>query len=707
MSGKLKLPHPLLLIVAVGSLLYVRALSFDYTNFDDNSLIQDNQAYISDITNIWDAFKKSVFITGSDVFYRPVQTIWFILNAQFGGDKLFVYHLSSILLHFLAAYLVFLLFKRLKRSEETSLFLSALFVVHPLCSQAVAWVPGVGDMLVTVFSIAGFLFFLDFVEGQQRKHYVLHLLFFALALYTKEIAVGIMVVCFGFLHFIKREQTISYNKKVLLAGWLGVLVVWYLMRDSALKGQDSKGISEMALSAVNNTPVFIQYIGKVLLPFNLSVMPVMKDSTFIFGLVACLMMVLGLYLSRERRNAWLIFALVWFIIFLLPTLIQTSTFRIHQAYEHRMYLPLIGFLFLASETDWVKNFSTEKMLDRVLAPVLLLFFFVLTFVHVKVFSNTKTFLDNAVSTSPNSSLAHRNLGIHYQDNNLLKEAAEEYLKSLALNPHEKDLHNNLGVIYDSWGKKDLAEKEYLAEAQMNPGNGQAFHNLGVLCALRDENEKAENYFKKSLAVRQNRGSFEQLALLYQKMGKKEELNKIIQILKAMDNAVGTPAVQPEPGTPISSDPISAGRQLMQQGKMQEAASVFQQVLARDSNNTLALFNLGLLYYSGKQMDAAEALWRKAVMIDTAYTDAYNNLAISLVQQGKKAEAEVVLKKIVSSNPDYIDGYFNLANFYVRNGKNEEALFYVRELKKRGVGREQFVQRGVKLSPELEKVFENQ
>ncbi|TAL61463.1 MAG: tetratricopeptide repeat protein [Bacteroidetes bacterium] len=716
MTGKLKLPHPLVLIIGIGFLLYARSLSFDYTNFDDNSLIRDNQSYLRDLSNMGDAFKRTVFITGSDVFYRPIETIWLMLNARVGGEDLFFYHLSSLLLHFLAVYLVFILLKRLNNSEETSLFLSLIFLVHPLFAQAVAWVPGVVDVLALIFSVAAFLFFLDFVDTRQRKHFVLHLLFFALALYTKEISVGIMAVCVCYLHFIKKEDLVSYNKKVFLSGWIILFVLWFLMRNAALQGQKQKGIVEMALSIGNNLPAFLQYIGKALLPFNLSVMPIMGDTTFIYGAVVVLAIILALYFSKEKRNAWILFSAIWFLVFLLPTFIQTSAFRIHQAYEHRMYLPMVGFLLLFAETDWLKNFSTEKTIYRITAPAVLIFFFVLTFMHVKTFSDTKTFLDNAVNTAPGSSLAHRNMGIHHQDNNLLLEASEEYLKSLALNPHEADLHNNLGVIYDTWEKKDLAEQEYLTETRMNPAGSQAFHNLGVLFAARDENEKAEFYFKKALAVRQSRGTLEQMALLYKKTGRQEEMNKVIQVLQRMDNAASASgSIVSTPNPTLSSsdspmpvnDPIALGRQLMQQGKLQEAEAVFKQVLMRDSMNTTALFNLGLIYYSSEQLDAAESLWRKAVRIDPAYTDAFNNLAISLARQGKNDEAEIVLKKLIFSNPNYMDGYFNIANFYARAGKDKEALFYVTELKKRGAAKEQFQQRGIKLSAELEKVFEKQ
>ena len=91
-------------------------------------------------------------------------------------------------------------------------------------------------------------------------------------------------------------------------------------------------------------------------------------------------------------------------------------------------------------------------------------------------------------------------------------------------------------------------------------------------------------------------------------------------------------------------------------------------------------------------------------IDTTYTDAFNNLAICLAQQGKNKEAEVVLKKLVFSNPDYTDGYFNLANFYARNGREKDALTCVNLLKKKGITKEQYTQRGIKLSEELGKLF---
>jgi len=382
------------------------------------------------------------------------------------------------------------------------------------------------------------------------------------------------------------------------------------------------------------------------------------------------------FISKEKRKKLILFSVVWFVVFLLPTFIKTSEFRVQQFYEHRMYLPMVGILLLASEIDWIKKITTEKISHRISGIVILFFFFILSFRYEKTFSDTKSFLDNAVETSPNSSLAHRNRGIYFQDmdektghsdKTFLKNAAEEYKKSLALNPHEKDLHNNLGVIYDMWEKKDLAEQEYLAETQLNPSNSQAWHNLGVICAERNENDKAEIFFKKAIEIHPVESTYQQLALLYKTIGRQEDFQKIVKILHSSEKNT-----LPISNSALHADAIALGKQLMQNGKPQEAEEVFKKALLTDSLNSKLLFNLGLIYYSEKRLNDAEYVWRKSVRIDSTYTDAYNNLAICFAQQGKNPEAETVMKKLILSNPDYIDGYFNLANFYARNGKEKEA-----------------------------------
>lgn len=687
------------ILSVIGFLLYARTLLFDYTNFDDNVLLIDNKEFIRNLSNFSEAFRKTVFISGHDVFYRPIETIWFMINAQFTGNDWKqmppVFHVSAIMLHVVAVFLIFILLKRLNRTTETSFILSLLFLVHPVLTMSVAWVPGVVDILLTVFSLSGFIFFMNFIESNNRRDYVLHLLFFLLALYTKETAIVLPIICvlYHALLFLKKItfREMWRSQKIFYAGWAFISAIWFMMRSHVLKNTNEENITEMIRSVFENLPGMIQYIGKIFFPVNLSVMPVMKDTTFWYGTIAILFMILLYFFSKEKNKKMMVFALIWFSGFLLPTFIKTSEFRVHQFYEHRLYLPLFGILIYVSETDWLKKFSFRNKIMRIQFLILITVLFVLSFRHLQVFRDTKSFLDNAVSTSPHSSLAHRNLGIYYQDmaahdTSLLRKAAEEYRKALKLNPREKDLHNNLGTIYDTWNMKTLAEKEYLKEIELNPKQSQAYHNLGMLYSEQNEYAKAENFLKKAIEINPSKASLEQLALVYHKTGNKKELENIMNILYQKEAGKNSHHKQKTSQPPMT--PQQAEQELLKK-------------LEKDSSDKFTLHNLGLLYYQTGRRPEAEKYWRKAVEADSTYVEALNNLAIVLALQGKKEQAEMYMKKVIRNNPNYIEGYFNLANFYAKNGNEKEALRYVYELKKRGISKKHFKN----ISPEVEKLFD--
>ena len=150
---------PYFWIAVVGFLLYARTVLFKFVYLDDNSLILDNFFFIRRLSNIAAAFRNDVFISSSfaDAYYRPLLTTSFILDAQLSGQSPVLYHLSNIIYHIIASMLVYKLFKTLKIKKDTSLILALVFVVHPVLTQAVAWIPGRNDSLLTIFFISSFL----------------------------------------------------------------------------------------------------------------------------------------------------------------------------------------------------------------------------------------------------------------------------------------------------------------------------------------------------------------------------------------------------------------------------------------------------------------------------------------------------------------------------------------------------------------------
>jgi tetratricopeptide (TPR) repeat protein len=237
----------------------------------------------------------------------------------------------------------------------------------------------------------------------------------------------------------------------------------------------------MVRSLLGNLPAIIQYIGKIPLPFNLSVLPIIQDTTFVYGFIAITLLTIALFLSKNKCYNFIIFGSFWFILFLLPSFIQPNPAIVAYFIEHRIYLPIIGFIIILLETDMIKNLIAKKNSSPILGAVIVLVLLtIITFNHSKNFKNRLNFWENAVKTSPHSSLAHRNLGTMYYLEEQPDKAESKYKKSLELNPQEPMVHNNLGLVYMKKNMFKKAEEEFRKELAINPSNNNVRFNLRLL-----------------------------------------------------------------------------------------------------------------------------------------------------------------------------------------------------------------------------------
>jgi tetratricopeptide (TPR) repeat protein len=253
--------------------------------------------------------------------------------------------------------------------------------------------------------------------------------------------------------------------------------IWYLMRSFAFS-QENIGLSAAFMSIINNLPSALVMGAKMILPFNLSVLPVPADSSFWLSLIAWPAVIIALIFSRRKNMAMLLFGLAWFLIFFIPPFAISSAAP--YILEHRLYLPLIGFLIILSEIDWLKNLDFTKKKVKIICAVILLFFTLITFFHSQKFSDRLTFWQSAVTDSPHSPLAQRNLGAMYYLEGNVDMAAKYYNQALALNPNEAMVHNNLGLIALAKNNSVQAEKEFKTELSLYPNYDMALLNLGDL-----------------------------------------------------------------------------------------------------------------------------------------------------------------------------------------------------------------------------------
>src|SRR5438874_6672124 len=175
---------PLYIALAVLAVDFT-APGFHFIGFDDMEILKQRYFIIGDLSKIKLAFTTDAFLGTNGSFYRPLQTVSFMLDAFIGGPKPFIYHFTNLVLHIVCSLCVFWLLLTLGYQRLLSLLLALLFALHPLFVPMVAWVPTRGDLLLTIFIIVSFILFIRSFHANRPALVVWHAITFFLALLSK------------------------------------------------------------------------------------------------------------------------------------------------------------------------------------------------------------------------------------------------------------------------------------------------------------------------------------------------------------------------------------------------------------------------------------------------------------------------------------------------------------------------------------------
>jgi tetratricopeptide (TPR) repeat protein len=514
---------PFIWIGLLGLIIYFQTLFFNFVYFDDNVLILDQQYFIKDISNIIKAFGRDVFATYNTIYYRPMYTVSFILNGVIGGTHPFVYHLTNCLLHILVSCLVFSLLIKLKYERFPALLFSLVFAVLPVLTQTVAWIPGRNDVILMLFILLSFMFFLDFIEKKKIRYIILHSLLFGLAVFTKEIAVALPIICLYYLHCIVKEKIISKNKLLFIPIWILLFFSWFLLRHFNLSNPIQVALPEVFKSVFFGSPAIVQYVGKIFLPFNLAVLPTIEDTTFVYGIIACVLIIAAFVFTKKIRWEFFFLGLLWFFLFLLPSFIYPFSDTVIHYREDRLYVPVLGMFILLLESGPVKIVTAKRKIALPVFLSIICLFSVITVVYSMSFKERLVFWESAVKHSPHSPLAHRNLGAMYYFEGMKDKAEAEYRKALELNPREPMAHSNLGAIYVERNLLKEAEREFKEELEINPNFDRALFNLGLVYYRLKEFDLAIRYWKEAIRVNDMKtDAYYGLALVYHELNNEEQ-----------------------------------------------------------------------------------------------------------------------------------------------------------------------------------------
>ena len=523
--------NPYLWIIAAVLLVYAHTAFFGFTGLDDSELIVSNSDFISEISNIPKAFFSRVFPHLPAPYYRPILTVTFMLDAVLAGRDPAVYHITNIIIHAAASCLLFYVLSRLGLGLHASVFLALLFAVHPALAQGVAWIPGRNDSLMALFALASFAAFLNYLDRRRPADYLAHMAFFVAGLFTKETSAMLALICLLYLRVAPGRRLSRREFAAFVLGWAAAAAVWFLMRHAALKNTPEFNVYSAAESFFVSLPAVIQYIGKVLMPFNLSVFPTIYDTTFVYGVASVLAVSVALRLSAGKNPRLVIFGMAWFLLFLAPSLVRPSAAAVHDFQEHRLYLPMAGAMIALGGSGLLKDIAVSKRTQLLCAGILALFAFI-NIRYSSSFADKISFWDAAVEGSPRSWLTHYRKASVLHEDGRLDEAEREYLRAVGLDRVSSPAYAGLGRLYADRGAPDGAEpalRKALAACPLNypcnlelgaiyykqgrlseaaamwisvlkiqPGNETALKNMAILCAEEGDAVSARFYADKML-----------------------------------------------------------------------------------------------------------------------------------------------------------------------------------------------------------------
>ncbi|GAB4344835.1 MAG: tetratricopeptide repeat protein [Candidatus Abyssubacteria bacterium] len=493
----------------LAALVFLNSLDNEFV-WDDNELIVHNASVhnFSELARFFSGhFWSQSAQPSAQGYYRPLILLSYAVDYSLWAADPFGFHLTNMFWHALATALVCLVTARLTSSPPASFLAAALFAVHPVHVESVAFISGRTDVIATACALASFLLFLR--ERERKSPSVrlpLAILFFALALLAKE-AVAVLPLLLLITETVGSPQRTGRSKVSLHAGYWLVLGFYLLVRFGILgiapELTDTLSLREILLTM---PIVAVDYLRLLLAPIGLCADYVVKPrsevgASSIASITVIVVMcgIAAMLMARKRLSG---FFLAWLLISLIPVM-QLIPISVLKA-ERFLYLPSVGFCGLAGLAGGSLLVTIERRSARMafgVASVTALFVFsILTVNRNTVWRDQLTLYRVTASCAPDNFRVQYNLGNAYFRAGELNDALRHTETAFRLRPDFPQVSYNLGVIYSAMGRDEEAERMYRTALKLAPDYAAAHNNLAAILYSRGRAAEAREEWKRALEL---------------------------------------------------------------------------------------------------------------------------------------------------------------------------------------------------------------
>ena len=687
--------------------VFGQTVRYDFINYDDDTIVYENPAVTRglDLDEIGRVFTQE---SGRDSWF-PITDVSHMIDWQLYGPNAGGHHLTNVLLHAATAILLFLVLQTLTGAAWRSAFVAAVFAVHPLRVESVAWVAERKDVL------SGFFFMLALVAwgryAQQRREslvpgagrevsdgplshgmpiwkpalramdprhwkasYCWALVFFVAGLLSKSMIVTLPVV-FLVLDFwpLRRFRTSSFAE-LLLEKWpfflisaAGCAVTVLTQRHVVL------AVHQFTLPwrLGNALMAYVDYLGHMIYPAGLGLLYPHPPSQLPLVRV-CLSVVVLLAVSAgavigRRKYPYLMAGWFWYLIMFLPVIDIMQTGDQARA-DRYTYLPQIG-LYIAvawGMAELLRRVPYRQALLGCAAAVVLAALLAGAYIQTTYWKSSISIWTRTLSRWPQSYIAHCNLGIALADQGDVTGAVYHFNQALQINPEDAKSINNLGKVLTSQGKPDAAIQDFHHALQLEPDDVKILNNLSVALADEGKVNDAVQDLERALQLKPEYAeAFYNLGNIYASRADYDDAAQNYQ--EALD-------INPD----FAEARCNLGLTLAKHGKLDDAIEEYEQAIRLKPNYLDALNDLGGAYAARGDTNEAVECYRQAVQLKPDDPNTLNNLGVALARLGKLADAIRYFNRAVQLNPNDASSQNNLGITLANQGKMDEAIQHLQE-----------------------------
>ncbi len=480
----------------------------DYTWSIENPIVKDPEG----LWKIW-------FEPGATIQYYPILFTSFWLDYRIFETDPFGYHAINIILHFVNTIILWKILFKLKLKGAP--WIAAIWAIHPVQVETVAWIMERGNLLGIFFFFSGTLSWLSYNQSQtehcSHKHgikwYLLTLIFFLCALLSKSLTVTLPAVILLLDWWEKKKLTAKtialVSPMFLLGGAMGVVTIWVEQKLVSSHGADwSLSFIERCLIA--GKAVWF-YLSKLVLPQNVSF--IYEDwnidsgawSQYIFPL-SLLFLLYAVWKFQHKISTAPLVAILFFIITLSPMLgfidIYYMGYKIYVT-DHWQYLASVGPIVLF--TSWIKDLPKQLdynnySLNHAPFVFLILILGTMSWNQARIYENEETLWNDVISKNARPWLAHSNLGVYLAKQGRHQEAIDHWRKAIEIQPNRAEIQINLGEGLLREMRIEEALERFLRALQLNPNHERVRTKIAIALSALGRMEESIDYYNEQLEL---------------------------------------------------------------------------------------------------------------------------------------------------------------------------------------------------------------